>query len=76
MKMSHKFPIGTVFKTRSKSPLICTVVDQLTTTNSKGEVTSERYVATHNFCGQTVSDNNVVETTIAMGLVSLPDKTV
>lgn len=74
--MAHTYPIGTVFKTRGKHPLTCTVVDHLTTTNSKGEVVRERYVATHQFCGQTVEDQDVVAVTIARGLVSMPVKPV
>jgi hypothetical protein len=70
--MAHLYPIGTVFMTRGKHPRTCTVVDQLTTKNSKGEVVSERYVAAHEFCGQKVHDNDVVAVTIARGLVSMP----
>jgi hypothetical protein len=64
----HRFPIGTQYKTIGKHPLLCTVVDHLTTTNSKGEIVAERYVTTHEFCGQPVAEFNVVDTTIARGL--------
>ena len=64
----HRFPIGTQYTTRGKNPLLCTVVDHLTTTNGAGEVVARRYVATHQFCGQTVRDCDVVDTTIARGL--------
>lgn len=65
-----KFPIGTKYKTRGKHPQICTVVDILTTTNSKGDVVKIRYQSEHEFCGQIVTDYDVVETSIAMGLVA------
>ena len=65
----QEFAIGTKFKTRGKFPKLCTVKDILRTYNSANELVSIRYVATHEFSGQTVIDNSVVATTIAMGLV-------
>lgn len=62
-----EYQIGTMFKTRGKAPRLCTVVDILKTYNSKGELFKTRYVATHEFCGQIVTDYDVVPTTIAMG---------
>lgn len=65
----HRFPIGTLYLARSSGEKrLCTVVDHLTTTNSKGDVVKIRYVSTHVFCGQTVSDHDVLDTTIARGL--------
>lgn len=71
MPTSHRFPIGTQFAVRvgSKRTDICTVTDQFTTTNARGEVVKLRYEATHVFCGQTVSSSDVVDTTIARGLL-------
>lgn len=66
--MPHRFPIGTKYATRGGAPLQCTVIDHLTTRNSAGAVVSERYVSTHQFCGQTVTDSDVVDATIARGL--------
>lgn len=63
-----KFPVGTEFVTRGKCPRQCRVVDVLRTYNLAGELVKTRYVATHKFCGQTVTDNDVPETTIARGL--------
>lgn len=63
-----KFSIGTKFKTRGKTPRLCTVIDVLRTFNSANELVSIRYVATHEFLGQIVSSKDVCETTIAMGL--------
>lgn len=65
-----RYPIGTRFKTRGKHPRDCTVVDVLRTFNSMSELVRVRYVATHEFMGQTLRNNDVVATTIARGLVS------
>lgn len=65
-----KFPVGTKFKRIGlKHAKVETVVDILTTTNLAGEVVSIRYVAEHEFMGQTVRDSDVLGTTIARGLV-------
>lgn len=57
--------IGTKFIRRnSKRKDVETVVDILTTTNSKGEVVSVKYVATHEFMGQKVTDFEVANSTI------------
>ena len=65
-----KYPIGTKFKTRHKHPKFCTVVDIHKTYNSKNELVKVRYVTTHEFLGQTVTDHDITETTIAMGFIS------
>ncbi len=65
-----RFAPGTQFKLQGKKhATVHTVVDVLTTRNLAGEVVSVRYMATHQFMGQTISDSNVLETTIARGLV-------
>jgi hypothetical protein len=69
--MTPRFAIGTQYVTRHKHPRHCTVVDILTTYNSKGECVRIRYVATHEFIGQTVTEYDVTDTTIAMGLAAL-----
>lgn len=69
MDTSIEFPIGTQFKTRGKNPKVCEVVDVLKTYNSKGELVTVRYVATHEFLGQTVTDRDVPRTTVAMGFI-------
>ena len=69
---THRFPIGTKFVRRdplAASQRVRTVIDHLTTTNSKGDVVAIRYVASHSFCGQTVTESDVVDTTIARGLL-------
>lgn len=68
--MDARFPIGTVFRTQGKHPRLCKVTDILRTFNSAGELVSLRYVAIHEFCGQTVTDRDVLDATIARGLVS------
>ena len=65
-----KYAIGQQFYTRGKHPRLCTVIDILKTYNSKDELVAVRYVATHEFMGQTLTDRDVIETTIDMGLVS------
>lgn len=65
-----KYPIGTQYLTRGKNPKLCTVMDILKTYNSAGELVSTRYVSQHVFLGQVVTNNDVVETTIAMGLIA------
>ena len=62
-----RYAIGQQFTTRGKARRLCTVVDILTTYNSAGECVDIRYVATHEFMGQVVTDRTVTETTIAMG---------
>ena len=64
-----KFNIGTQYKTCGKHPRLCTVIDILRTYNSAGELVKTRYVATHEFLGQTITDSDVPETTVARGLV-------
>jgi hypothetical protein len=69
-----KFPIGTVFKTRHKHPRTCTVIDIYRTFNSAGEQVDMRYVTTHEFLGQILTDTQVPETAIQLGtVISIPE---
>jgi hypothetical protein len=68
--LQARYKPGTVFKTGGKHPHECTVTDVLTTRNLAGEIVDIRYVATHQFLGQTVADRHVCDVTIARGLVS------
>jgi hypothetical protein len=70
MTIEPRFQIGQQFKTRGKHPCLCTIVDILKTYNSKGEQVRLRYVATHEFMGQAITDHDVVDSTIAMGFVA------
>ena len=63
-----RFAIGQKYTTRGKNPLSCTVTDIIRTYNSNNELIHIRYVATHEFCGQIVTDRDVCETTIARGI--------
>jgi hypothetical protein len=65
-----KYPIGTKFKTRGKSPRECEVIDIHTTFNHKGELVKTRYVSVHSFLGQRVVTHDLPETTITMGLMT------
>lgn len=67
--MKARFKIGTKFNSSGKNQKECTVIDILTTTNSIGIVVKIRYVAEHDFIGQTVTDYDVVDTTIARGFI-------
>jgi hypothetical protein len=59
-----------MYKSRGKSPRVCTVTDILTTYNSKGELVKTRYVSTHEFMGQTVTEYDVPASAISMGLIT------
>lgn len=61
--------IGTKYKTRHKVPKLCTVIDRHDTFNIKGELVKTRYVSTHEFMGQVITECDVLETTIKMGLI-------
>ena len=61
--------IGTQYMTKGVYPRLCTVVDKLTTTRSDGTLHRTRYVSTSEFLGQTVSDYDVVRTTIVRGAI-------
>jgi hypothetical protein len=64
-----QYEIGQQFKTRGKHPKICTIVDIYTTRNGKGELVHFRYVATHEFMGQIMTDCDIPEATVSMGLI-------
>ena len=64
--------IGTKFikqRGKVKNDRIETVTDILKTYNSAGELVKTRYVATHDFCGQTVTDSDIIGVTIQRGLI-------
>lgn len=65
----HTYPVGTKFHSGGKRADVCTVTDVLTTYNLAGDVVRIRYVATHQFMGQTVTDSDVVAVTIARYLI-------
>ena len=63
-----KYPIGTQFTTRGKRRDICTVSDIYRTYNNKNQLVRVSYAATHEFCGQTITNHDVCAATIALGL--------
>ena len=69
MNREPRFSIGQQFRTRGEHPRLGTVIDIWRTYNAEGEQVRLRYVATFEFAGQTITDHEVVETTISMGLV-------
>jgi hypothetical protein len=64
-----RFKIGQQFKSAGKCPRLCTVTGILRTYNAAGDLVRIRYVATHELCGQIVTDHDVVDTTIARGAI-------
>jgi hypothetical protein len=67
MSPTPQFPVGTKFTTRGKHPALCTVSDYHVTRNLAGEIVKACYVATHEFCGQTITNHDVPRATVAMG---------
>lgn len=68
-----RYQIGVKFKLRNgrgrkEYSREYTVTDIYRTYNSDGLMVKLRYVATHDFCGQKVTDYDVIETTIARNL--------
>ena len=60
-----QYAIGTQFiRATGKSRPVETIVDIYTTRNDAGEVVKLRYVATHDYLGQAVTDHDVPEATI------------
>jgi hypothetical protein len=59
-----RYSIGQQFLPMGKKHTY-TVVDYLITRNSKNEIYQIRYICTHLFCGQIVTDYDVPEATIA-----------
>lgn len=64
--LTQRFEIGLEYIDRKGRT--CTVTDVLRTYNSAGELVRIRYVAQHTFLGQTVTDSDVLDTTIARAL--------
>ncbi|WP_020472406.1 hypothetical protein [Zavarzinella formosa] len=62
-----RYKIGHQFLSRGKNPRLCTITDILATTNSKGDVVKIRYVATHEFMGQVLTDHDVCDAAVAIG---------
>ena len=68
--MKPRFKVGQQFiPVGRKNKTTYTIKDILTTYNANGEIHSIRYAADYEFCGQIVTDYNIVETTIVRGLI-------
>lgn len=65
-----EYPNGTKFRRVGKNYLE-EVTDKHVTSNRAGEVVKIRYCATHIFCGQVVTDVDVVPVTVARGIDNL-----
>lgn len=69
--MAHRFDIGTQYEIKTKARRdVYIVEDQLTVTNSKGEIVKEYYICSHIFMGQKVMDHDVCDTLIARNLIT------
>ena len=68
------YPIGTQYMPMRKNTYVCTITDIHKTYNNNGDLVKTSYVATHEFCGQTITDNDVIETTIARGIDNMKAK--
>ena len=66
--LAPRFPIGTKFKPIGKD-YVCTVTDFLITFNTAGIIVKRAYCASHLFWGDTVTNTDVPEATIARGLI-------
>jgi len=64
-----EYSIVTQYYSRGKHPILCTIIDILKTYDSKNELVKTRYVASHMFMGQVVIDSEVVNATVALGLL-------
>ena len=60
--------IGTTYLDRNKR--LCTVVDVWQTYNVAGDLVQTRYVCSHEFCGQTVTERDVLAITIQKAIES------
>ena len=74
MNIKPRFPVGTLYITRHKAPKLCKVVDYHTTLNLDGDIVKSRYVSEHTLMGQVVTDSDVAEATVAMGVELLRSK--
>jgi len=72
MARTQKFPVGTTFHSSGKHPRVCTVTDYWVTSNLAGDIVRTSYVATHEFCGQTVAETDILEISIAKRLIATP----
>lgn len=65
------YEVGTQFLSGGKHPRLSTVTDIWTTVNYLGEIVHVRYVATHEFMGQTITERDICAVAIAKGIAAL-----
>lgn len=65
----QRFPVGTQYMSSGKHPHLCIVIDVYVTRNLAGEMVSMRYVSEHHLAGGVVRDYDVVDVTIAKGIL-------
>lgn len=65
-------PMGTKYNSKhGKISRIATVTDYHVTTNLAGEIVNRRYVSTHDFMGQAITERDITETEIRRNLIEL-----
>ena len=69
-----KYPIGTQYMPIRKDTYVCTITDIHKTYNNDGDLVKTCYVATHEFCGQTIVESDVNEATVARGIYNMKAK--
>jgi len=69
MKTNIRFKIGDRYIKKGRHERVCTIVDIYKTFNSLDELVGVHYVTTHDFMGQTITEYDVIDTTIARGLI-------
>lgn len=67
--LQARFKVGDTYRTRGKHPRLCTIRNILSTYNLQGELVCIRYVADHELNGQVITDYEVCETTVLMGVL-------
>ena len=69
--ITQKYDIGTQFTrtTGRKNKHLETIIDVYRTYNNDSELVKIRYVASHEFTGQTITDYDVLETAIARSTI-------
>jgi len=68
------YSIGTQYMPMRKNTYVCTITDIHKTYNNNGDLVKTSYVATHEFCGQTITECDVPNSTIARGIWNMEAK--
>lgn len=70
MTINVRFKVGDKFYHSFKFKIVATIVDIHKTYNLANELVKVRYVATHPFNGQTITDYDVIDTTVARNFIN------